>query len=458
MNDRNLDLATPPQISLVRIAAGLVAAFFLLSHLGDLVGGLVTVAAALTYARMLGWPDVPLRYYFSTLKLALPGCAFVVGGGIQVTLISLDQPSLAIGAAAVAAAAAAMLILILEGKIMKNVFDLVPVDQQHQLDDFLSAKAPLGQRADFSQLDPVCVERFLRERVIGQDSTVHECVQTAFRRARLGRPNKPVMTVLFVGATGAGKTELAKGLAAELFAGRMIRVDFNELSAEHSVQRLIGAPPGYVGSQEGGQLCRDIGRLGTGLILLDEIEKAHPVVLKTIMGLLDEARLTEQSTGQVYDASGFVIVLTSNAQQAEIAKIATATSDPIERVRRVKDELKSSGFLPEILARLDAIFPFEPLSRRAFATIVGRFLMDLAHKAGVEVVSLDAELMIDLITKAEQLKDYGVREVVRAVESAVADQLLDLKDRGVTRVIILVENGRVVVHPEARLERPATSV
>lgn len=450
MNNPNLDPAMPQGVSRVRIAVGVVAACLLISHLADLAGGLLTASVALAYARLRRWPEVKLRHYFGTLKLALPACAFVVGAGAQVALLSLDQPALGIGAAAVAAAASAALILILEGKVMKNVFDLIPTDQQAQLDDFLGAKAPQGQRADFSHLDPARIEEFLRERVIGQDVVVHECVQTAFRRARLARPNKPVMTALFVGATGAGKTELAKALAGELFAGRMIRVDCNELSAEHSVQRLIGAPPGYTGAEEGGQLCREIGRFGTGLILLDEVEKAHPVVLRTVMGLLDEARLTEQSTGQVYDASGFMIVLTSNAQQAEIGKIAAATTDPSERTRKVKDELKSSGFLPEVLARLDAIFPFEPLSRRVLAAIVGRFLMGLAREAGVEVVSVDAELLIELVTKAEKLKDYGVREVVRAVESAVVDQLLDLKDRGVSHVAIRVEDNRVVVHAATR--------
>ncbi|MBB5360615.1 hypothetical protein HDE76_003860 [Rhodanobacter sp. ANJX3] len=450
MNNPNLNVTMPQGLSRVRIAVGVVVAFLFLSHLEDLAGGLLTASVALVYARLRRWPEVKFRYYFSTLKLALPGCAFVAGASAQVALFSLDQPGLGIGAALAAAVAVAALILILEGKVMKNIFDLVPTDQQDQLDDFLGAKAPQGQRADFSHLDPVRVEGFLRDRVIGQNSVVHECVQTAFRRVRLARSNKPVMTALFVGATGAGKTELAKALAAELFAGRMIRVDCNELSAEHGVQRLIGAPPGYAGSEDGGQLCRAIGRFGTGLILLDEIEKAHPVVLKTVMGLLDEARLTEQSTGQVYDASGFMIVLTSNAKQAEIGKIAAATADSSERTRKVKDELKSSGFLPEVLARLDAIFPFEPLSRRALAAIVGRFLMGIAGEAGVEVVSVDAELLIDLVAKAEKLSDYGVREVVRAVESAVVDQLLDLKDRGVSHVAIRVENSRVVVHPATR--------
>ena len=447
MNDLLLEPASRQRVSLTRVALGVVVSLFVLSHLVDLAGGLAIAAAALAYARVRRWPKVLLRYYFRAHRLLLPTSAFVAGVGAQDALVFMGEPILALGASFVAAGALAVLILIFERKIMKDIFDLVPVEQHDQLDGFLSGHAPPGQRANFTQLDPVKVEKELMDRVIGQDATIRECVQVAFRRARLARPQKPIMTVLFVGSTGAGKTELAKALADVLFAGRLVRVDCNELSAEHSVQRLIGAPPGYVGAEQGGQLCRDIGRLGTGVLLLDEVEKSHSVVLKTLMSLLDEARLTEQSTGHVYDASGFLIVLTSNARQEEIGQIAVTTTEPVERCRKVKDELKSGGFLPEVLARLDAIFPFAPLSRRAMTTIVGRFLMGFASDVGVKIASVDVGLLIDLVTKAERLRDYGVREVVRAVESAVVDQLLDLKDRGVASVDIRIADGVVDIKP-----------
>lgn len=182
---------------------------------------------------------------------------------------------------------------VLEGKKMGNVFKLVAPESEGALLSKLRAldkhAGVAGQAADFAGLDADTVARAIEEQVIGQDSTVGAVVHTAFRRARLARPNKPVATFLFVGATGAGKTELSKALASQLFAGRMIRVDCNELSVEQGVQRLIGSPPGYTDSEKGGWLCRELARVGTGVLLLDEIEKAHPAVLKTLMGLLDEA-------------------------------------------------------------------------------------------------------------------------------------------------------------------------
>ncbi|EQD58632.1 ATP-dependent chaperone ClpB, partial [mine drainage metagenome] len=147
----------------------------------------------------------------------------------------------------------------------------------------------------------------------------------------------------------------------------------------HSTQRLIGAPPGYIGSAECGWLCREIGKIRTGVLLFDEIEKAHPDVMTTIMSLLDEARITEQSTGTTYSATGFVIVLTSNAAAQQIAQIVAATADGPERAGRVKDELRGAGFKAEVLARVDTVLPFGELSRAAVAEIVGLFLHKFAQ-------------------------------------------------------------------------------
>lgn len=346
--------------------------------------------------------------------------------------------------------AAMSIVKTFEGSVMTQVFKLVPPERAGWLLEKLQAldakrAGGAGQVADFRDLDPAGVAASLKARVIGQDATVDAVVSTAFRRARLARPQKPVATFLFVGATGAGKTELAKALAAELFQGRMIRVDCNELSAEHGVQRLIGSPPGYVGSDEGGWLCRELGRVGTGVLLLDEIEKAHPAVLKTLMGLLDEARITEQSTSQVYSARGFLIVLTSNAAAAEIAEVARVETDPTLRSVKTRDALKASGFLPEVLARLDQVFAFAPLAAADYARVVEKFLAGFGAEVGVEVVEADSELLLDLVTKAMTTSAYGVREVVRAVENSVVDGLIAVKDTGATRAAIRVRGGQVIV-------------
>ncbi len=440
---------TPTGVAIAWAMGGIVTALLAFAAALSWWMGSLAVVAALAFARVKRWPKVRLRYYATKLKVVLPLAAAACGVGAQEMFDHFDHPFTALTWGVVALIGFVGSVAIFEGKLMKSVFDLVPQDQRVALDGFVAGKAPVSQQADFTDLDPDHVIELVRERVVGQDAAVTGSVTTAFRRARMPRPNKPIAVILYVGATGAGKTELAKALGDELFSGRVIRIDCNELSNEGSAQRLIGAPPGYIGAQNGGQVCREIGRLGTGVLLFDEIEKAHPTVLKTIMGLMDEARLTEQSTGQTFSATGFLIVLTSNARQAEIGAITAATSDETEQARKVKDELKSSGFLPEVLARIDAIYPFAPLSRRDLTEIVGRFLMRFAADAGVTLTEVDAPLLIDLVTKAEKMRDYGVREVVRAVESAVVDGLLAVKDRGCNRAAIRVIDGHVMVQPVA---------
>lgn len=434
--------------------ASLVLVTFAVSRLGSAWLGLLTAGGGLVVA-WRRWPGVTIGHYLTSVRAAWPVALFSSGAALHVGASAyLDTPpqiATVFVAGSVAAIAAGVAAAIFEGSLMKSIFDLVPADQQEDLQDFVQGGpapgAPRGKFADFSQLNADDVIAAIRERVIGQDAIVAEVVRSAFRRARLRRPNKPVATFLFVGATGAGKTELAKALATELFDGRLIRIDCNELSASHNVARLIGAPPGYVGSDQGGQLCRDIGRIGTGVLLFDEIEKADPAVLRVIMSLLDEGRLTEQSTGHTYIASGFTIVLTSNAAADAIAKVVGAISDGTERAGRIKDELKGAGFLPEVLARIDAVFPFAALSRSAVIEIVGRFLMQSAADADVELVGVDSALLIDLVTQQEKLADYGVREVVRLVENSVVDGLLGVRDAGHTTAAIRVCDGRISVIP-----------
>ena len=249
---------------------------------------------------------------------------------------------------------------------------------------------------------------------------------------------------MFVGATGAGKTELAKAIAKYAFEGRLTRVDCNELTAEHSVQRLIGAPPGYIGSESGGQLTRDIQRLGSGVILLDEIEKAHEATLRTLMGLMDEGRLTEASTGQVMDASQFVIVITSNAEHAALAEIAETIADPDDRRRAVRDTL-TGVFRPEQLARIDDIHCFAHLDRRALVQVVGKFLFGFAKDTGVELVNVDSTLLVNTVLRHEKSAKYGIRELIRLVERAIVDGMLDRRAEGFRRVEIISDGTQVEV-------------
>ena len=424
---------------------------------------LAVALAALPYLLMAA-PGAAASIWFARKhKPALPIRHFLRSRGTGLTLIAGITSALAISALSAAYAHALLLAIplaglalagtfltleVIEEHVMKPIMQLVPAGQQDALSGFLagSPAAASGGTADLSGLDQSVIAQEIKGRVIGQDAVVDQSVSLIFRRARLRRPGKPVCTLLYVGATGAGKTELAKAIADGVFAGRLIRIDCAELSQSHSTQRLIGSPPGYLGSDQGGWLCREIGKIRTGVLLLDEIEKAHPDVMTTIMALLDEARITEQSTGTTYSATGFVVVLTSNAAASDIAAIVQAADgDTPERAGRVKDALRGAGFKPEVLARVDTVMPFGELSRAAAAEIVGLFLQRYAQDVGLEIRSVDAALLIDLIQKREKLAGYGVREVVRLVESAVVDGMLEARDAGYRAVAISIEGDAVRV-------------
>ena len=424
---------------------------------------LFAILAALPYLLMAAPGAIAAVYLARKHKPSLPVRHFIRSRGAGLTLIAGITSAIAISSLSAAYAHALLLAIplaalalggtflaleIIGENIMKPIMQLVPQGQQDALSGFLagSPAASTGGTVDLSGLDQSAVGAEIKSRVIGQDPAVDSSVSLIFRRARLRRPAKPVCTLLYVGATGAGKTELAKALAESMFGGRLIRIDCAEFSQPHSNQRLIGSPPGYLGSDQGGWLCREIGRVRTGVLLLDEIEKAHPDVMTTLMALLDEARLTEQSTGVTYSATGFVVVLTSNAAAADIAAITKAAPDDSpERAGRVKDALRGAGFKPEVLARVDQVLPFGELSRGAAAEIVGLFLQRYAADVGLDIQSVDAGLLIDLITKREALAGYGVREVVRLVESAVVDGLLEARDSGYKTVAISIDNDTVRV-------------
>ena len=431
------------------LIGAVLALFAILAALPWLLMAAPGAAGAIYFARKHK-PSLPIRHFLRSRGAGLTAIAGITSALALAALGAAYTHALllAIPLAALALGGIFITIEIIEEHVMKPIMQLVPAGQQDALSGFLSGSpaASHGGTADLSGLDPAAVAQEIKGRVIGQDAAVDSSVSLIFRRARLRRPAKPVCTLLYVGATGAGKTELAKAIAESMFGGRLIRIDCAEYTVPHSTQRLIGSPPGYLGSEKGGWLCREIGKIRTGVLLFDEIEKAHPDVMTTIMSLLDEARITEQSTGTTYSATGFVVILTSNAAAGDIAAIVQAAPDDSpERAGRVKDALRGAGFKPEVLARVDTVLPFGELSRGACAEIVGLFLQKFAADTGLEIRSVDAGLLIDLITKREALSGYGVREVVRLVESAVVDGLLEARDSGYRAVAIGIDGDTVHV-------------
>ncbi|MEW6517761.1 MAG: ATP-dependent chaperone ClpB [candidate division FCPU426 bacterium] len=267
------------------------------------------------------------------------------------------------------------------------------------------------------------MEETLRRRVVGQDEAV-QAVSDAVRRARSGlaEPNRPLGSFLFLGPTGVGKTELARALAAFLFddESAMVRIDMSEYMERHSVARLIGAPPGYVGYEEGGQLTEVVRRRPYCLILFDEIEKAHPEVFSILLQVLDDGRLTD-GQGRTVDFRQALIILTSNVGGATLSRMAGASEDELQTA--VMEELRAQ-FKPEFLNRLDDIIIFHRLNDGLLRQIVERQLEHL--KTRLEAKRLRLELddrAKDLIAREGYDPVYGARPLKRALQRLLADPL-----------------------------------
>ena len=248
------------------------------------------------------------------------------------------------------------------------------------------------------------METRLHERVIGQDEAIR-AVANAVRRARAGLqdPNRPLGSFIFLGPTGVGKTELARALAEFLFDDEhaMIRIDMSEYQEKHTVSRLIGAPPGYIGYDEAGQLTEAVRRRPYSVVLFDEIEKAHPEVLNVLLQLLDDGRLTD-SKGRTVDFKNTVVIMTSNAGSHLIAEAAQTSSGELnEGVRRQVLDVLRQHFRPEFLNRIDEIIVFHPLSRADMKKIIDIQLRGLVKRLA------DRKISVQLTERGEGLPRAG---------------------------------------------------
>jgi ATP-dependent Clp protease ATP-binding subunit ClpB len=300
------------------------------------------------------------------------------------------------------------------------------------------------------------MEERLHERVVGQDEAVR-AVASAVRRSRAGLqdPNRPIGSFIFLGPTGVGKTELARTLAAALFDSEdhLVRIDMSEYMEKHTVSRLIGAPPGYVGFEEGGQLTEAVRRKPYSVILLDEIEKAHADVFNVLLQILDDGRLTD-SHGRTVNFKNTVVIMTSNLGSPELLEGIDSEGRLKESARAAVLEQLRRTFRPEFLNRVDETVLFKPLTRADVAAIVRLLARELSARVRGRGVELElTDQAVEFIAREGFDPVYGARPLKRflqhEIETPLARKLVagDIPERA--RVVVAVKKGALTFETEA---------
>ena len=290
---------------------------------------------------------------------------------------------------------------------------------------------PLNKMLESERSKLLHLEEELQKRVVGQDLAI-VAVSDAIRRSRagLGDPNKPIGSFLFLGTTGVGKTELAKALASYLFndEGQLTRIDMSEYQEKHSVSRLLGAPPGYVGYDEGGQLTEAVRRMPYSVVLLDEIEKAHPDTFNILLQVLDDGHLTDNK-GRVVNFKNTIIIMTSNVGSSIINEaLESWTGEQNETLmQRLKPELIGmlrSTMRPEFLNRIDEINVFSPLGKQHMAKIVNLQLELVKNRLVKQQITLEASSeAVDFLSEVGYEPQYGARPIKRAIQELVLNAI-----------------------------------
>ncbi|AEC07662.1 casein lytic proteinase B4 [Arabidopsis thaliana] len=289
---------------------------------------------------------------------------------------------------------------------------------------------PLSNLQQSEREKLVMLEEVLHHRVIGQDMAV-KSVADAIRRSRAGLsdPNRPIASFMFMGPTGVGKTELAKALAGYLFntENAIVRVDMSEYMEKHSVSRLVGAPPGYVGYEEGGQLTEVVRRRPYSVVLFDEIEKAHPDVFNILLQLLDDGRITD-SQGRTVSFKNCVVIMTSNIGSHHILETLRNNEDSKEAVyeimKRQVVELARQNFRPEFMNRIDEYIVFQPLDSNEISKIVELQMRRVKNSLEQKKIKLQyTKEAVDLLAQLGFDPNYGARPVKRVIQQMVENEI-----------------------------------
>ena len=296
------------------------------------------------------------------------------------------------------------------------------------------------------------LESQLQKKVIGQDKAV-QSISSAIQRSRTGLsdPSRPIASFLFLGPTGVGKTELSKSLASQLFDSEnaLIRIDMSEYMEKHSISRLIGAPPGYVGYEAGGQLTEAIRRKPYCVLLFDEIEKAHKDVFNVLLQILDEGRVTD-GQGRTTNFKNTIIILTSNLG-SELISENDVTNDPSTNIDELINQELKSNFRPEFLNRLDEIINFEPLKKETLLKVVDLQLNRLRERLEAKGIELEIDDdVLSLITEIGYNPSYGARPLKRVIqkelESEIAKYILKGKYKEGSTIKIESKESKLIFH------------
>jgi ATP-dependent Clp protease ATP-binding subunit ClpB len=310
----------------------------------------------------------------------------------------------------------------------------------------------------------VTMEDRLRQRVVGQDVAL-ERVSNAIRRSRAGLsdPKRPIGSFIFLGPTGVGKTELARALAEFLFDDEhaLVRIDMSEYMERHAVSRLIGAPPGYVGYEEGGQLTEQVRRRPYSVVLFDEIEKAHQDVFNVLLQIMDDGRLTD-GQGRVVDFKNTIIIMTSNIGSTYLQAENMRSTDDFARATELVMTALHGHFKPEFLNRVDDIIVFTPLGREQLAKIIELRLEDLRRLLAERKISIElTDAAKELIFTEGFDPNFGARPLKRAIQKLIQDPLaLKILDGEVLHgdhIVVDEEGGKILFKTSRTARKPVTA-